>query len=45
VWGAVAVLGARRLTLAQRTAGIGGILLIMALLAAWVILAWPAYWD
>ena len=45
VWGVVAVRGARRLTVAQRTAGIGGILFIMALLTAWVILAWPAYWD
>jgi hypothetical protein len=45
VWGVVVVRGARRLTVAQRTAGISGILLIMALLTAWVILAWPAYWD
>ena len=45
VWGVVALLGARRLTVAQRTAGISGILLTMALLTAWVIIAWPAYWD
>ena len=45
VWGVVAVLGARRLSVAQRTAGISGILLTMALLTAWVIIAWPAYWD
>jgi hypothetical protein len=25
--------------------GCRGIVLIMALLTAWVILAWPAYWD
>jgi len=26
-------------------AGIGGIVLIMALLIAWVVLLWPAYLD
>jgi len=25
--------------------GVGGIVLVMALLAAWVIFFWPAYWD
>jgi len=25
--------------------GVGGIVVVMALLAAWVIFFWPAYWD
>lgn len=45
VWGIVAVLRARRLTVGQRIAGIGGIVLIMLLLIAWVAVLWPTYWD
>jgi len=25
--------------------GVGAIVVVMALLAAWVIFFWPAYWD
>jgi len=25
--------------------GVGGIVVVMALLAAWVIFLWPVYWD
>jgi len=25
--------------------GVGGIVVVMALLVAWVIFFWPAYWD
>jgi CHASE2 domain-containing sensor protein len=45
VWGIVAVLRAERLTAGRRMAGIGGIILIVALLIAWVAFIWPAYWD
>ena len=45
VWGVVAVLRAKRLTESQRMIGAGGIVVVMALLAAWVIFLWPAYWD
>jgi len=45
VWGVVAVLQAKRLTNSQRMLGIGGIVVTMALLTAWVFLVWPAYWD
>ncbi len=45
VWGLVALLRAKRLTAGQRIAGIGAIVLIMALLIAWVIFLWPVYWD
>ena len=41
----VAVLQAKRLTESQRMMGLGGIVLVMALLTAWVIFFWPAYWD
>jgi len=44
VWGIVAVLRAKRLTIG-RVAGIGVILLMAALLIAWVVFLWPAYWD
>jgi hypothetical protein len=44
-WGVVAVLQAKRLTDSQRMIGVGGILVVMALLAAWVVFVWPAYWD
>jgi hypothetical protein len=29
----------------QRGLGITGIVVVIALLSAWVIVAWPAYWD
>ena len=45
VWGVVAVLQAKWLTESQRIIGVGGIVVVMALLAAWVIFFWPAYWD
>jgi hypothetical protein len=45
LWGVVAVLQAKRLTNSQRMIGIGGIVVIMALLTAWVFFVWPAYWD
>lgn len=45
VWGIVAVLRAKRLTAGQRMAGISGIVLILAILVAWVAFIWPAYWD
>ena len=45
VWGVVAVLQAKRLTKSQRMIGIGVIVVVMALLTAWVIFVWPAYWD
>jgi len=25
--------------------GVGGIVVVMALLVAWVLFFWPAYWD
>jgi hypothetical protein len=45
VWGVVAVLRAKRLTKSQRMIGIGGIVVVMALLTTWVFFVWPAYWD
>jgi uncharacterized membrane protein len=45
VWGVVAVLQAKRLTESQRMIGVGGIVVVMAVLTAWVIFVWPAYWD
>ncbi|PYN82438.1 MAG: hypothetical protein DMD96_05950 [Candidatus Rokuibacteriota bacterium] len=45
VWGVVAVLQAKRLTESQRMIGVGGIVVVMALLVAWVIFFWPVYWD
>jgi hypothetical protein len=45
VWGVIAVLQAKRLTESQRMIGVGGIVVVMALLAAWVIFLWPVYWD
>ena len=45
VWGIVVVLRAKSLTKAQRMIGLGGIVLVMALLTAWVVFFWPAYWD
>jgi formate-dependent nitrite reductase membrane component NrfD len=45
VWGVVAVLQAKRLTESQRMIRVGGIVVVMALLTAWVIFFWPVYWD
>ena len=45
VWGVFAVVRAKSLTESQRMIGVGGIVVVMALLAAWVIFLWPAYWD
>jgi hypothetical protein len=45
VWGIVAVMQTKRLTESQRMMGAGGIVLVMALLAAWAIFFWPVYWD
>ena len=45
LWGLVTVLQAKRLTESQRMIGVGGIVVVMALLAAWEIFSWPAYWD
>jgi formate-dependent nitrite reductase membrane component NrfD len=45
VWGVVAVLQAKRLTESQRMIRVGGIVVVMALLTAWVIFSWPVYWD
>jgi hypothetical protein len=45
VWGIVAVLRAKWLTESQRMIAVGGIVTVMALLTAWVIFVWPAYWD
>jgi hypothetical protein len=45
VWGVVAVLRAESLTQARRMIAAGGIVVVIALLAMWVIFVWPAYWD
>lgn len=45
VWSVIAGPQAKRLTDSQRMIEIGGVLIGMALLAAWVIFLWPAYWD
>ena len=45
VWGIVAVMQTKRLTESQRMMGAGVIVVVMALLAAWVIFFWPVYWD
>ncbi len=45
VWGVVAVLRAKSMTGLQRRMAVGGIVILMAALAAWVIFLWPAYWD
>jgi hypothetical protein len=45
IWGIIAVLQAKRLTDSQRMMAVGGIVIVMALLAAWVIFFWPVYWD
>jgi hypothetical protein len=45
VWGVVAVLQAKSMTQSQRMMAVGGIVVLMVALAAWVIFLWPAYWD
>ena len=45
VWGVVAVLQAKSMTQSQRMMAVGGIVVLMVALAAWVIFVWPAYWD
>ena len=39
------VLQTKRLTESHRMIGVGGIVVVMALLAAWGFFVWPAYWD
>ena len=45
VWAVLAGPRAKRLTDSQRMIGVGGIVLVMAVIAAWVIFLWPVYWD
>jgi hypothetical protein len=45
MWGIVAVLRTTWLTESQRMIAVGGIVIVTALLAAWVIFLWPVYWD
>ena len=45
VWGLVTVLRIKSMTEAQRMTAVGGIVVLMATLAAWVIFFWPVYWD
>ena len=45
VWSLVTVLRAESMTRSQRLMTVGGILLVMVALAAWMILLWPTYWD
>ena len=45
LWVIVAVILAKGLTQSQRMIWVGGIVVAMAALAAWVIFVWPAYWD
>jgi len=45
VWGLVTVLRMKSMTKAQRMMAVGGLVVLMATLAAWVIFLWPAYWD
>jgi len=44
-WSLVTVLRAMSMTGLQRGMAVGGIVLVMVALAAWVIFLWPAYWD
>ena len=44
-WAIVAALRAKSMTQSQRTMVVGGIVIVMAALVAWVIFLWPAYWD
>src|SRR4030095_3136703 len=45
VWGIVAGTRAKSMTESQRMMAVGGIVVLMATLAAWVIFFWPVYWD
>jgi hypothetical protein len=45
VWAVIAGPQAKRLTDSQRIIRVGGIVIVMALLATWVIFFWPVYWD
>ena len=45
VWGLVTVFRVESMTQSQRMMAVGGIVVLMAALAAWVIFLWPAYWD
>ena len=45
VWAVIAGPQAKRLTVSQRMIRVGGIVIVMALIAAWVIFFWPAYWE
>jgi hypothetical protein len=45
VWGIVVVLRAKNMTEPKRMMAIGGIVILMTVLAVWVIFLWPAYWD
>jgi hypothetical protein len=41
VWALIEGPQAKRLTVSQRMIGVGGIVIVMALIAAWVIFCWP----
>ena len=45
VWGIVVAVRARNMTEPQRMMAVGGIVILIAVLAAWVIFVWPEYWD
>jgi hypothetical protein len=45
VWGIVVGVRAKSMTESQRMMAVGGIVVLMETLAAWVIFFWPAYWD
>jgi len=45
IWRIVAILQTKWLTKTMRLFDISVIILVMALLIAWVIFYWPAYWT
>ena len=45
VWGLVTVLRIKSMTQSERMMAVGGIMVLLAALAMWVIFVWPAYWD
>jgi hypothetical protein len=45
VAGLISVVRATSMTAAQRGLVAGGIIILMAVLATWVIFLWPVYWD
>jgi hypothetical protein len=45
VWGLVTALRVKSMMQSQRMMAVGGIVLVMASLAAWVIFLGPAYWE